>query len=220
MSNNLEYIERINHIGHDPEVVVIWLHGLGADYNDFTPLVSELNLDKCVKFIFPNAPIRPITINGGYEMRGWYDIRSLTDTMDPDNVGIMQSVAQIESLCDSLVENGVPANKIILAGFSQGGVISYYAGLVSKYNFAGIIALSCYLPNLNLIPELSADKLKLPIMSCHGTRDLVVPYSLGIDAYEYLHKKSCNITWNKYTMEHNVCQDEIKDIMLFINKSI
>ena len=221
MSNDkLEFIERINHTGKNPEAVIIWLHGLGADCNDFVPLIPELNLKKCVKFIFPNAPIRPITINNGYEMRGWYDIRDLNDKTDSDNVGILDSIAKIEMILDNLVNDGVLPDKIIIAGFSQGGVISYYSGLLSKYKLGGIIALSCYLPNENLIDGIQSEKTSIPILSCHGKNDNIVPYSSGLKAYQILKDKNCDIHWNDYVVGHNVCSDEIKDISLFLNKLI
>ncbi len=220
MSNKLEYIERINCTGQKPDAVIIWLHGLGADYNDFVPLVSELNLSKCVKFIFPNAPIRPITINNGYEMRGWYDIRDLNDRSDSDDVGILASVQQIEMICDDLISAGVSANKIVIAGFSQGGVISYYCGLLSKYKLGGIIALSCYFPNTKLIGIISPEKLNIPVFSCHVKNDNVVPYSIGREAFEYLYEKKCNIHWYEYIMGHSLCNDEVRDLAIFLNKLI
>ena len=215
----LEYIEKYSLPGEHPEAVVIWLHVLGADYNDFVPLVPELNLSKCVKFIFPNAPMRPITINNGYVMRGWYDIYDLSTNIDTttDFSGIEQSVAAINNLIQSQMAHGVNSEKIILAGFSQGGVLSYTAGLLSEKPLGGIIALSCYLPGVDKIIANGAGNKQVPIFAAHGLHDPIVPYTGGIGAYQKLKQAGFNIQWHEYPMEHSLYNEEISDLANWFN---
>ncbi|HMT03779.1 MAG TPA: carboxylesterase [Burkholderiales bacterium] len=215
MTDDLEYIERANKADIAPEFVIIWLHGLGADCEDFLPVVSQLKLNFSVKFIFPNAKLRPIAFNNGYLVRAWYNIYNLdiyNHKIDED--GIKESVSQIYKIIEKQIKGGVSPNKIILAGFSQGGVISYYAGLSNEYKLGGILALSCYLPEFELLNNLNKS---ISIFACHGINDAVIPYKAGFIAYEYLHKKGCNITWHEYLMEHTLCDLQITDIANWLN---
>lgn len=209
----LESLEKVNYPGSVVEYVVIWLHGLGADCHDFAPLVSELKLTKTVKFIFPNAPMLPITLNNGYVMRAWYDIKSL-DRIDNliDNQGIDNSVSAINSLIEHAIKSGISAERIILAGFSQGGVISYTAGIRSHHKLGGILALSCYLPNADKLVSSASINKDTPIFAIHGKNDHVVAYDIGYTAYSKLKSGGFNISWQEYDMEHNVCYEEINDI--------
>lgn len=209
----LEYIEKFNLPDKYPEYVVIWLHGLGADCHDFIPLVSELRLTKSVKFIFPNAPMIPITLNNGYVMRGWYDINSL-DRIDHeiDNAGIEHTLVAMNELIESIIKSGFKSSQIILAGFSQGGVISYTTGIRSHHKLAGILALSCYLPNIDKLVALDSVNKTTPIFACHGLHDHVVPCSVGVMAYNSLKAAGYNIEWQEYAMEHSVCSEEIIDL--------
>ena len=212
---NLEVLEKYSLAGEAPEAVVIWLHGLGADYNDFVPLVPQLNLKQNVKFIFPNAPMRPITINNGYVMRGWYDIRELSAKslgQDVDRSGIADSVTAINVIIEEQLNLGFKAEQIILAGFSQGGVMSYITALMSKYKIGGIIALSCYLPDADkLLAECEINKAT-PIFAGHGLQDPVVPFIAGMTAYSKLKTAGFNIKWHEYPMAHSLCNHEIADL--------
>ena len=214
----LEYIEKISVPGTLPTSIVIWLHGLGADYNDFVPLVPELNLAKNVKFIFPNAPMRPISINNGYTMRGWYDIYEQTAKSLGGNVdiaGINQSVSLINKIIEEQLSEGFKSEQIIIAGFSQGGVISYITGLSSKYKLGGIVALSTYLPNAD--SYITSNHKDTPIFAAHGLQDNVVPYIAGNLAHQKLSAAGFKITWYEYPMAHSLCADEIADLSLWFN---
>jgi phospholipase/carboxylesterase len=220
MQVKLEYIEKFSHPGKPADAVVIWLHGLGADNNDFVPIVRELPLKHSIKFIFPNAPMRPITINGGYVMRGWYDIKELNNLADLTDIdGINQSVTQIEAIIEEQINLGIDSKRIILAGFSQGGVISYVTGINSKYRLGGILAMSCYLPSMPIKTENSINKIT-PFFAIHGTEDPVVPYPGGLQAYEELKKHGFNIKWAEYPMLHSVCLEEIADIGTWLDSII
>lgn len=216
----LEFLEKINHSGTSAEYVIIWLHGLGADCNDFVPLVSELKLSKNVKFIFPNAPMMPVTLNNGYIMRAWYDIKDLNRGTDHfiDNHGIDNSVHAINQIIDHVVNSGIAADKIILAGFSQGGVVSYTAGIRSQHKLGGILAMSCYLPNADKLASYHLVNKNTPILAIHGKNDHVVPYDAGFDAYNTLKMAGFNISWCEYQMEHSVCVNEINDIHFWLEE--
>lgn len=218
-ANELEYSERFNQPHIRANMVVIWLHGLGADNTDFLPIVNQIPLKSSIKFIFPNAPLRPITINNGYVMRGWYDIQELGSNLAhlTDVQGILQSVIQIEAIIKQQIELGFTALKIVVAGFSQGGVISYITGLRSKYQLAGILALSCYLPAMPLLLEGGVNKTT-PFFAIHGTEDTVVPYTAGLHAYEKLKSQGYNIQWAEYPMPHSVCLQEIQAIGAWLDK--
>ena len=216
----LNYIEKINYPDRKPEYVVIWLHGLGADCHDFVPIVPELKLNTCVKFIFPDAPIRPITINGGVKMRAWYDIRDLTrldNTIDYN--GINQSVEQVEELIKLQIQNGFEPQQIFIAGFSQGGVIAYSLVLKTAHKLRGAVIISAYLPNLSFLGVNIGEGFNhsIPILACHGKQDMVVPYELGMSAYETLHNLKYNIVWRNYSIEHTVSIEEVRDIGLWVN---
>lgn len=217
-NTTLEYIEKINKPDEEPIGVVIWLHGLGADYNDFLPLVSELKLEHCIKFIFPNAPLRPITINGGAVMRGWYDIRdanNLGDTVDKD--GISQSVQAVENIITKLIASGYKSSHIVVAGFSQGGVIAYQVAVQTKHRLGGILVLSAYLPDKVSIIDDSVNK-KTSILACHGKHDMVVPYDAGFAAYNELRSRGFSISWMSYPMEHGICLEQVHDISLWLQE--
>jgi phospholipase/carboxylesterase len=202
----------LNKPGVVAQAAVIVLHGLGADYNDFVPLVEQLNLSISVKFIFPNAPLMPVTVNNGMLMRAWYDISAFSSLLqDVDRAGILHSVAVVEGLIDGLLQDGLSPKKIIIAGFSQGGVISYYTGLNSKYSLGGLLVLSGYLPDTSLL-QISASQLNLPIMICHGKDDQIVPITYAKQGLPYLQQCGLNYVWKEYSMEHSVCAQQVKDI--------
>lgn len=199
---------------------IIWMHGLGANADDFFPLVPELKLSSAVRFVFPNAPIRPITINNGYAMRGWYDILSL-DRLDKkqDEVGLLESKAAIEALIQKENARGIPCERIFLAGFSQGCAMALLTGLRYPEKLAGIIALSGYLPLHQQMPEKAAQANKnTPIFWAHGDFDPVVPLAMAQMSRELLNSMGYPIEWHQYPMEHQVCMEEVQAISAFIHK--
>jgi len=194
---------------------VIWLHGLGADGHDFVPIVGELNLPQSLaaRFIFPHARARPVTINNGYVMRAWYDITGLSRGNPEDAAGIRESENVVRGLIESQVAAGIAANRIVIAGFSQGGAIALQSALRYPQRLGGLLALSTYLPLANsLAAEATSVNRDLPILMCHGTRDPVVPLALGSDARDLLTRAGYHVDWRTYPMEHSVCMEEIADI--------
>lgn len=197
------------------DAAVIWLHGLGADGNDFVPLVPELGLPDSLKirFIFPHAPFRPVTCNGGYVMRAWYDVYSLDDLSNEDRDGLEESRQTLESLIGDEIERGIPAGRIILLGFSQGGALALYTGLRSARKLAGIGALSTYLPQADLlVTEKHPANNAVPIFMAHGDYDPVVRYAAGEKSCQLLRQQGYAVDWHRYPMEHSVCMEEIGDI--------
>ncbi len=205
----------------EPRYSIIWLHGLGADGHDFESVVPELRIDKIahINFIFPNAPIQPVTINGGMEMRSWYDIVDITLDRKVAVDDIYQSSAEIKKLIQREIDNGIQAENILLAGFSQGGVIALHTGLRYPQKIAGILALSTYLPTTEqLITERALINNDTPIFMAHGTLDTVVHTRIGKDACQRLKAMGYPISWHEYTMQHSLCLEEIIDIAHFINR--
>lgn len=200
----------------NPTLSVIWLHGLGADGNDFVPVIPELGLpaDAAVRFIFPTAGSIPVTINGGYVMPAWYDILSLDgDQREVDEAGIRASRDIVRDLIARENARGIPCSRIVLAGFSQGGAIAWIAGLTHADPLAGILALSTYLPSPALLrDELNADCLRTPIFAAHGSHDDVVPPSMGRAACDVVTALGGQVAWQQYAMAHAVCMDELDDI--------
>lgn len=189
---------------------VIWLHGLGADANDFIPIVNELKLPSSIRFIFPNAPVMPVSINQGYPMPAWFDIYSDRIINKIDTSGILNSTITIQGLMNNEVERGIAANKIILAGFSQGALIAMTAGLNYSATIGGVIALSGYLPADCLTPQ--NDIRHTPVFLAHGTQDHVVPFTLGETSHQLLKTNGYQVDWHAYPMTHSVCAEEVMDI--------
>ena len=206
---------QLDFIQHDlsetVDACVIWLHGLGADGSDFVPIVEQLQLPAGLRlrFIFPHAPIRPITINQGYRMPGWYDIASPDIVAQEDVAGIEASSAAIDVLIEQQIQAGIAPERIVLAGFSQGGVIALHCGLKqSEPQLGGIMALSCYLPGC---AQLLAGH-ELALFLAHGRRDPVVAIDRGREGAKSLERAGYNPEWHEYDMEHSVCASEISDI--------
>ena len=219
MSNPLSSIE-INP-QEFPGGSIIWLHGLGADGNDFVSIVPELKLplNLPLRFIFPHAPLMPVTINGGYVMRAWYDIRSLTIEDHADQLGIEASTKKLQELIQHEKTLGIPTEKIILAGFSQGAVIALTTGLTYPDRLGGIIALSGYLPHGNqVLQKATTANQTIPIFAAHGREDTIVPYRLGENTSDLLQKNHYRVEWHSYRMPHSVCAEEIRDIADFLKK--
>jgi phospholipase/carboxylesterase len=200
----------------NPGCAIIWMHGLGANGSDFAPVVPELRLPASpgIRFIFPHAPEIPVTCNGGYVMPAWYDIVSLDQAgRRADEAGIRASCAAIRALIARENARGIPADRIVLAGFSQGGAIAYTAGLTHAEPLAGIVALSTYMPApATLADEANAANATTPVFAAHGTQDEVVPLALGVAARDFVRARQNPLTWHTYPMGHSVCLEEIADI--------
>jgi len=204
-----------------PQLTIIWMHGLGADGHDFAPIVPQLErqLNAPVKFIFPHAPVRPVTLNGGMPMPAWYDIKSIGSARDVSLDDMEESRNQIEAFIAAERSAGMRADQILLVGFSQGGAVAYHTGLRHSAPLAGIIALSGYIP----VPcddgsEYPEANKSMPILVGHGTRDQVVPPDLARQAMEHLEQQGFSCSYKQYGMEHSVCAEEIDDIAAFINE--
>jgi phospholipase/carboxylesterase len=195
--------------------VVIWLHGLGADGYDFVPIVNELRLPASlpVRFVFPHAQPRPITINNGMVMRGWYDILGFGAGRPEDEAGIRQSQAVVEQFIQREVAQGIATQRIVLAGFSQGGAITLQTGLRYPQRLAGLMALSTWLPLASTVAkEASPANRAVPILMCHGLRDPLLPVELGKASRDALQALGHEVEWHSYPMEHQVCMEEVLDI--------
>jgi phospholipase/carboxylesterase len=202
-----------------PAASVIWLHGLGADGHDFVPIVPELRLlpEPAVRFVFPHAPMRPVTINNGMRMRAWYDIVSLSAGGPPDETGIRASAAAVERWIAREVELGISPARIVVAGFSQGGAIALHAALRHAERLSGVLALSTYLPlHDRLAAEAAPANRDLPILMCHGRDDPVLPMSLGTMSRDWLRELGYAVKWKDYRMQHQVCAEEIADISAWL----
>jgi phospholipase/carboxylesterase len=204
-----------------PEATVILLHGLGADGHDFVPVVRELEASGApvARYVFPHAPTMPVTINGGYVMRAWYDILGTDLVRREDEQGIRASQGMVEALIDQEVERGTPRSRIVLAGFSQGGAITLHTGLRQQEPLAGLIALSCYLPLGGAFAQEAAHgSARIPIFLAHGTSDPVVPLSRGTASRDALKAAGYDVEWHEYPMPHSVCAEEIQDIAAFMKR--
>jgi phospholipase/carboxylesterase len=196
--------------GEAPQLAVIWLHGLGADGHDFEPIVPELKLSLPVRFVFPHAPVRPVTINGGMVMRAWYDILGFDRHAKEDAAGIRASAIAVGQLIEREIERGIPSERIVLAGFSQGGAVALHAALREPRPLAGVLALSTYLPlATSLASERSPANAGVPIFMAHGTSDSVLPLSLGESSRRALEALGYAVDWRSYPMAHSVCLEEV-----------
>lgn len=219
MSNNITLSHIALESGKQPCHSVIWLHGLGADGQDFVPIADELELPVAVRYIFPHAPQRPVTINGGYVMRAWYDIAAQDIGARQDEAGIRASQADIEALIAQEVARGIAPQNIFLAGFSQGGAIALHTALRQEKPLGGVLALSTYLPLATTVDdEACADALRTPVFMAHGRSDTVVPFTLGKSSKEALEKLGCDVEWHEYAMPHSVYPEELQDIQRWLTK--
>jgi phospholipase/carboxylesterase len=213
MTDLLQHVEIAT--GPAPKGSVIWMHGLGADGWDFVPIVRELPLPEGLdlRFIFPHAPTRPVTINNGYVMRAWYDIALQDLARKPDERGIRESQAQVEALIAREKSRGVAADRIVLAGFSQGGAIALQAGLRHAESLGGIVALSTYLTlQDSLEREAAAANRRTPIFMAHGTQDPIVPIDLAEASRKVLEARGYAVEWHGYPMQHSVCPEEVEHL--------
>jgi phospholipase/carboxylesterase len=202
-----------------PNAAVIWLHGLGADGHDFEPVVPEIvrRKERAWRFVFPHAPHRPVTINGGMSMRAWYDIAGLDRNAAEDAAGFRETDAHVRQLSGSEIARGIPASRVVLAGFSQGGAVSLYTATRYEERLAGVMALSCYLP---FASSLSAERAPAnqgtPIFMAHGLSDPMLPIGMGLSSRDFLKNLGYAVEWHQYPMAHSVCQAEIADIREFL----
>ena len=205
--------------GPNPRHSVIWLHGLGADGNDFAPIVPELRLPASlpVRFVFPHAPVQPVTINGGMAMRSWYDILVPNLVRIEDEKGIRLSEQAIRALIDREISRGIPAERIVLAGFSQGCAMTLHTGLRAPYKLAGLMGLSGYLPLLDLADQdLHPANVNTPVFMAHGTYDPVVAIDRAEASLKKMTELGFPVEWHTYPMPHSVCPEEVSDIAAFL----
>jgi phospholipase/carboxylesterase len=215
-------LETVEHeTGASPQWSVLWLHGLGADGNDFAPIVPELLQREglvrrdwpALRFVFPHAPVRPITINNGLRMRAWYDIAGIDFATRADSEGLAGSLAQVEALIARERERGIAAERLLLAGFSQGGAVALALGARREAPLAGLVALSTYLPGMDGLPAFAtAASKKQPVFMAHGLGDPVIPLLYAKRSCEALQRAGYAVEWHSYPMAHQVCPDEIRDL--------
>lgn len=207
----------------NPTIAIVWLHGLGADGNDFVPLVRELDLTGLpgIRFVFPHANTMPVTINGGYVMRSWYDIVATDLTRREDEGGLRASQLQVEALIAREKARGIPASRIILAGFSQGCAMTLQTGLRHPEKLAGMLCLSGYLPLASVAgAERSEASLGTPIFMAHGVQDPVVPFARAEESRKVVEALGYQVEWHAYPMQHTLCLEEVQDISTWIRKVV
>ncbi len=219
MTELLETIEQ--ETGPSPQWTVLWLHGLGADGHDFAPIVPELVRRDwpAIRFVFPHAPVRPVTINNGMRMRAWYDIVGMDFPNRADSEGVEASIAQVEALIAREQERGVPPDRLLLAGFSQGGAITLAAGLRREVPLAGLIALSTYLPGAEKAADAPGSAAtRQPVFMAHGGGDPVIPLAYAERSAQVLQGLGFELEWHRYPMAHEVCAEEIRDLGDWMNR--
>jgi phospholipase/carboxylesterase len=207
--------------GASPKAAVIWLHGLGADGHDFEPIVPELDLPDtpAVRFVFPHAPMQAVTINGGAVMRAWYDVYALEGQRREDDAGVRASQARVEELIEREKARGVPAARLVLAGFSQGGAIALHTGLRHRERLAGIMALSTYLPVAStLAAEATPANRAVPIFMGHGRGDALIPIERAMMSRQQLEAAGYAVEWHEYPMAHAVCMEEVADVSAWLQR--
>lgn len=204
----------------NPTASIIWMHGLGADGNDFVPIVEEMELPaRPIRFIFPHAPVRPVTINGGFQMRAWYDVVSDDFSRREDETGVRESQEMIEALIRRENERGIPCGDIVMAGFSQGGAMALHTGLRYPERLAGVLALSTYVPISTMLEaEISQANRDVPIFMAHGTADPVIPLWLAGSSRQLLERLGYDVQWHEYEMEHSVMWEEVADISRWLQR--
>lgn len=209
--------------GPDPRFSIVWLHGLGADGHDFEPVVPQLVRSDwpALRFVFPHAPVRPVTVNGGMRMRAWYDISGTEIANKQDEQGIRDSMRQVEALLAREAERGIPPERQFLAGFSQGGAITLSLLVRRREPLAGAIALSTYLPLADQAErEFAAEATRIPLFLAHGSLDPVVPQGLGLMSREWLARHGFQVDWHSYPMPHSVSMDEIRHLTQWIEQRL
>jgi phospholipase/carboxylesterase len=214
-----ETVERAT--GPDPGAAIVWLHGLGADGHDFEPVVPELDVPGGLRFVFPHAPVRPVTINAGFRMRAWYDITALDGRPPTDETGFRASVAGVHALLDREIAAGFPPDRVLVAGFSQGGSVALFAGLTYPRRLGGIVGLSTWMPFAEALEqERTAANADTPVLLAHGSLDPVVPEAGGRLAAERLRALGQPVEWHSYRMPHAVCPDEIAELRRWLTERL
>ena len=217
-------LETVEHeTAPEPQTSIIWLHGLGADGHDFEPVVPALSLgaERPLRFVFPHAPVRPVTVNGGVPMRAWFDIISASRDAAEDQQGIWQSVAAVAELVQREKERGIAGDRILMAGFSQGGAIALITALTHDEKLAGIIALSTFLPIADEVgTKLSAANRGIEVFMGHGVHDSMVSFRYGRNSRRKLTDFGARVSWHEYPMDHGVMPDEVADIRQFLNRIV
>lgn len=204
------------HSDSEPQYSIIWLHGLGADGNDFVDIVPQFGL-KQTRFIFPHAKVRPITINGGMPMRAWYDVPSMNfEGKDSDKTGIDESIREVEALITHEIKRGIKKENIVIAGFSQGGAIALRVALQHQ-ELKGALALSTYLLYQDNMPSAQTN---LPILLMHGTQDPIIPLPMGEHAFALLKTKGYQVTFKAYAMQHQLCGEQLLDVKGFLSANL
>jgi phospholipase/carboxylesterase len=219
MSDLLDAVE--TETAPNPDTAVVWMHGLGADGHDFEPIVPELGLPARpgIRFVFPHAPLRPVTINQGHVMRAWYDIRALAGVRREDEAGVRQSARQIEALMEREQQRGIAPRRLVLAGFSQGGAMALHVALRYPERLAGILALSCFLPLASTVAEeASPANRDVPIFWAHGLHDPMVPLAMAEQGREQVAALGYRIEWHQYPIPHSVCAEEIADVARWLGR--
>ncbi len=204
-----------------PDAAVVWMHGLGADGHDFEPIVPELGLPARpgIRFVFPHAPLRPVTINQGHVMRAWYDVRALAGVRREDEAGVRQSARQIEALVERERQRGIAPRRLVLAGFSQGGAMALHVALRYPERLAGVLALSCYLPLAStLATEASPANRAVPIFWAHGVHDPMLPLAMAEQGREQVGSLGYRIEWHQYPIPHSVSAEEIADVARWLGR--
>ena len=207
--------------GQDPEACVIWLHGLGADGHDFEPVVPALDLPEKpgIRFVFPHAPMQPVTLNGGMVMRAWYDVYGVEGVRREDEPGVRASHARVEALIAREKGRGIPAARLALAGFSQGGAVALHTGLRHAERLAGILALSTYLPLAGtLAAEAHAANRDVPIFMAHGTHDPLITLARAQRSRDLLRESGYRVEWHEYPMAHQICDEELRDLSAWLRR--
>ena len=205
----------------NPDAAVVWMHGLGADGHDFEPIVPELRLPATtrIRFVFPHAPLRPVTINQGHVMRAWYDVRALAGVRREDEAGVRQSARQIEALLARERQRGIAPRRIVIAGFSQGAAMALHVGLRYADRLAGLLALSCYLPLANTLPtEASPANRDVPIFWAHGLHDPMIPQAMAEQGRAQLAELGYQIDWHQYPIPHSVSAEEIAGVARWLER--
>ena len=218
---SLEVLE--GQTGPDPKATIIVLHGLGADGNDFVPIAQQMDLSAVghVRYVFPSAAVRPVTINNGYRMRAWYDILGVDLVRREDEAGLRESQLEIEALIAKEVDQGIPANRIVLMGFSQGCAMTLMTGLRHPERLAGLVCLSGYLPLADkTAAEVNPANADVPIFMAHGLQDPVVQLARGQTSREQLEQLGYKIEWHDYPMPHSVCPEEVDDLAAWLRKTL
>jgi phospholipase/carboxylesterase len=213
-----DLLETVEIDAPSPQAAIVWMHGLGADGHDFAPIVPELRLPVPVRFVFPHAPMRAVTINFGAVMRAWYDVRGAGGQRREDGDGVRASQVQIEALIARERARGIAANRIVLAGFSQGGAMALHTALRHPERLAGVLALSCALPLADsLEAEAAPANRDVPIFMAHGTHDDMIPLARARGAHDVLVRLGFRVEWHQYPMPHAVCAEEIADISAWLS---